>query len=77
MEVQGVKCIFEWSEEKHKLFYPEYFGDGDSKGFNKVENTYRDQGVTITKKECAEHVQKRVGTALRKLKKEKGSRWEG
>ena len=27
--------------------------------------------MTITKKECVEHVQKRVGTALRKLKNEK------
>ena len=71
MEVEGVKRIFERTEEKHKLFYTEYFGDGDSKGFNKVENTYRDKGVTITKKECVGHVQKRVGTALRKLKKEK------
>ena len=71
MEVKGVKRIFERSEEKHKLFYTEYFGDGDSKGFNKVENTYRDQRVTITKKECAGHVQKCVGTALHKLKKEK------
>ena len=64
MEVEGVKCIFERSEEKHKLFYTEYFGDADSKGFNKVENTYRDQGVTITKKECVEHVQKRVQLEL-------------
>lgn len=71
MEVEGVKRIFERSEEKHKLFYTEYYGDGDSKGFAKVENTYKDKGVTITKKECVGHVQKRVGTALRKLKKEK------
>ena len=27
--------------------------------------------VTVVKKECVGHVQKRLGTALRKLKKEK------
>lgn len=36
MEVEGVKRIFERSEEKHKLFYTLDFGDGDSKGFAKV-----------------------------------------
>lgn len=56
MEVEGVKCIFEWSEEKYKFFYIEYFGDGDSKGFNKVENIYRDKGVIIIKKECVGYV---------------------
>ncbi|KAK3751312.1 hypothetical protein QZH41_007109 [Actinostola sp. cb2023] len=71
METEGVKRIFNRSEEQHKLQYTEYFGDGDSKGFSAVENTYRDNGVTVIKKECVGHVQKRVGTALRKLKKEK------
>ena len=71
METEGVKRIFERSEEKHKLRYTQYFGDGDSKGFSKVKNTYRDKGLTVVKKECVGHVQKRVGTALRKLKKEK------
>ena len=58
MEVEGVKRIFERNEEKHKLLYTEYYGDGDSKG------------VIITK-ECVGHVQERVGTVLCKLKKEK------
>ena len=71
METEGVKRIFERSKEKNILRYTKYFGDGDSKGFNKVENTYKDKGVNIVKKECVGHVQKRVGTALRKLKKEK------
>ena len=68
MEREGVKRIFECSEEKHKLRYADY-GDGDSKGFNGVENTYIDKGLKVVKKECVGHVQKRVGTALRKLKK--------
>ena len=66
-----MKRIFERSEEKHKLRYTEYYGDRDSKGFNGVGKTYIDKGLKVVKKECVGHVQKRVGTALRKLKKEK------
>ena len=69
METVGVKNIFQRSEDKHKLQYTEYFGDGDSKGFAEVQNVYQDKGVTVEKKECVGHVQKRVGSALRKLKK--------
>ena len=70
METKGVKRIFERSEVTHKLQYTEYFGDGDSKAFNEVQNIYGNN-VEVVKKECVGHVQKRVGTALRKLKKEK------
>ena len=49
--------------------YTEYFGDGDSKGLAEVQNVYPDKGVIVEKKECVGHVQKRVGSALRKLKK--------
>ncbi|XP_028392982.1 uncharacterized protein LOC114517447 [Dendronephthya gigantea] len=68
METEGVKRIFRRSEEDRKLQYTEYFGDGDSKAHAEVENIYH--GIKIAKKECVGHVQKRVGTALRKLKKE-------
>ena len=71
METEGVKRIFQRSEDKHKLCFTEYHGDGHSKGFNEVENTYVDRGVRVVKRECVGHVQKRVGTALRKLKKDK------
>ena len=56
-----------------KLRYTEYYGDGDSKGFNGVEKSYIhvDKGLKVVKKECVGHGQKCVGTALRKLKKEK------
>ncbi|GFU83987.1 uncharacterized protein LOC101238613 [Trichonephila clavipes] len=37
----------------------EYYGDGDSKGYESVKNFY---GInTVTKLECIGHVQKRVG----------------
>ncbi len=51
--------------------YDELFGDGDSKSFNAVENVYKEEyDVVVKKKECVGHVQKRLGTAFRKLKKE-------
>ena len=71
MKTEGVKRIFQRSEQKHKLRYTEYYGDGDSKGFSGVKNTYIEKGLKVVKKECVGHVQKRVGTALRKLKKER------
>jgi hypothetical protein len=65
-----VEKIFGHSQEKYKLQYTEYFGDGDSKGFSEVQDIYTNENVKVVKKECVGHVQKRVGTALRKLKKE-------
>jgi len=35
-----------------------------------VKDTYSEDGIEVKKKECIGHVQQRVGTALRKLKKE-------
>ena len=68
METEGVMRIFRRSENERNLQYTEYFGDGDSKAYAEVENVY--DGIHVEKKECVGHVQKRVGTALRKLKKE-------
>ena len=59
------------------MSYTEYYGNGDSKGFNGVEKTYIDKELKVVKKECVGHVQKRVGTALRKLKKKKGMEGKG
>ena len=70
MEPEGVDRIFKQSVELHNLRYTEYYGDGDSKSFNKVKDVYQASGITVEKRECIGHVQKRVGTALRKLKRE-------
>ena len=67
MEAEGARRVFQRSIEKHGVRYTEFFGDGDSKGFPTVEKNYDD--VTVIKRECIGHVQKRVGTLLRKLKK--------
>ena len=62
------KRIFKRSEQTRKLQYTEYFGDGDSTAYQEVQDCY--ENIHIEKKESVGHVQKRVGTALRKLKKE-------
>ncbi|GBN39792.1 hypothetical protein AVEN_217722-1 [Araneus ventricosus] len=67
MESVGAFRIFERSVMKRELQYTEYYGDGDSKAFLKVKDIYGED--TVTKLECIGHVQKRVGSRLRKLKK--------
>ncbi|GFX59006.1 uncharacterized protein TNCV_3814401 [Trichonephila clavipes] len=60
--------IFERSLIKRDLQYTEYYyGDGDSKGFLQVKDIYGENSVT--KVERIGHIQKRVGSRLRKLKK--------
>lgn len=69
MEVVGVYRMFERSIRTRELQYTEYYGDGDSKGFMEVKDIYGKNSVN--KLECIGHVQKRVGSRLRKLKKNK------
>ena len=66
METKDTVEIFNRSKDKG-LIYTGYYGDGDSKGYEKVKETY--PGVSVVKYECIGHVQKRVGNRLRKLKK--------
>ena len=68
MEKEGVKQIFSRSISDRKLRYTEYYGDGDSKGFASVKDTYHP--IPVIKRECIGHIQKRVGNNLRKLKKD-------
>ena len=67
MAVEGVKRIFNRSEQTRKVQYTEYFGDCSSKAHQEVQNWYENIHI---KKECVDHVQKHVRTALRKLNKE-------
>ncbi|GFY32462.1 uncharacterized protein TNCV_3559701 [Trichonephila clavipes] len=66
IEAVGATRIFQCSIVKRGLKYAHYYGDGDSKGFISVKDTYGKDSVT--KYECIGHVQKRVGARLRKLK---------
>ena len=47
--------------------YMNYFGDGDSKAYASVKDTYKPD--IVKKFECVGHYQKCLGTRLRKLKK--------
>lgn len=71
MEATGALCIIRRSQELHGVRYVRYLGDGNSKDFLAVEpaKPYGDR-VEICKLECIGHVKKRMGTHLRKLKKE-------
>ena len=69
MEVDGVVSMYDRSVEKNGLRYVSFIGDGDSSTFLTVsEAKPYGQDVCIEKKECVGHVQKRLGSRLRKLK---------
>ncbi|GFW49785.1 uncharacterized protein TNCV_358881 [Trichonephila clavipes] len=69
MEVCGMQKIFFRSEQKHGLKYQRYVGDGYSKTFSSIaEKKPYEDSVPIEKIECVGHVQKRMGSRLRKLK---------
>ncbi|GFV33782.1 uncharacterized protein TNCV_4568971 [Trichonephila clavipes] len=57
MEIVGASRIFLRSEKNRRLHYTQYYGDGDSKAFMSVKDTYRLNSVT--KFECIGHVQKK------------------
>lgn len=65
MEVDVVVEMFSRSETLHGLKYCNYIGDGDSKTFKNIVETQPYADITISKKECIDHVQKRMGTRLR------------
>ncbi|KAE8746814.1 hypothetical protein FOCC_FOCC006449 [Frankliniella occidentalis] len=72
MEVDGMVQLFQRSEEKRGVFYENYIGDGDSKTYKAIveSDPYKKQKIIVKKRECTAHVQKRMGTRLRNLKKE-------
>lgn len=69
MEAAGAVEIFQRSISKNNLRYANYLGDGDTASFSKVQEA-KPYGpdFKITKLECVGHVQKRLGTRLRKLR---------
>lgn len=65
MEVQGMLEMFARAEYIHNATYKNYIGDGDTKTFKAL----LEQDEEIQKKECVNHVQKRMGSRLRNVKK--------
>lgn len=74
MEAQGAKILWERSIEKLNMRYVTFVGDGDSSAYSAVcaisEGSGPYEGVQVEKEECINHVSKRLGTRLRKLKAE-------
>ncbi|XP_071569569.1 uncharacterized protein [Temnothorax nylanderi] len=71
MEVDAVIEMFQRSEELYQVKYADYIGDGDSKTFKGILDSEPYENFNVLKKECIDHVQKRMGTRLRNLKKVK------
>ncbi|GFW11486.1 uncharacterized protein TNCV_3810051 [Trichonephila clavipes] len=65
MEVDGMKEIFQISVPQRNAKYIKYIGDGDTKTFPELQRT---APYFIEKVECVDHIQKRMGARLRKLK---------
>ena len=71
METEGAKRVFKRSVEKHNLRYVKFLGNGDSKSYQTLKDTY--PGIEVEKLECVGHCQKRIGNRSRKFKnREKG-----
>ncbi|KAG8291178.1 hypothetical protein J6590_108179 [Homalodisca vitripennis] len=68
MEGAGIRRIFLRSEEKYKVRYTSYLGDGDSNSFDSVIQLNPYGNTKIKKLECVNHVCKRMGSRLRRLK---------
>ncbi|GFX49322.1 uncharacterized protein TNCV_3334401 [Trichonephila clavipes] len=69
METVGMVRIFHRSLSHRSVRYTSYIGDGDSKTFSSITASHPyGEDITVSKIECVGHVQKRMGTRLRKLK---------
>lgn len=68
MEAAAAVNIFSRSQQERDVRYTQFLGDGDSKAYKCVIESKPYGDVKIKKVECVGHVQKRMGTRLRKLK---------
>lgn len=60
--------IFQRSKSKYNEKYTGYIGDGDTKTFQAIKEVDPYDSEKVSKIECVGHIQKRMGTRLRKLK---------
>lgn len=70
MEVYCTLTIFfpSVAQEKRGVRYTNYIADGDTKTFLALKDAKPYDGININKLEYVDHVQKRMGSRLRKLK---------
>ena len=69
MESYGAIEIYNRSVDFHNLRYTGYIGDGDSSFYASVVKAAPYGDIEIKKMECVGHIQKRMGTRLRNLRK--------
>ncbi|EFN82550.1 hypothetical protein EAI_05065, partial [Harpegnathos saltator] len=69
MEVDAVLEMFRRSEENFDVHYTSYVGDCDAKTFKAILEAKPYEGVEVIKSECVGHVEKRMGSRLRNIKK--------
>ncbi|KAK3758696.1 hypothetical protein RRG08_056736 [Elysia crispata] len=68
MEANIASSLFSRSVENYSLRYTRFIGDGDTNSFKTVSESKPYKEIAVEKIECVGHVQKRMGTRLRKLK---------
>lgn len=74
MEVEAGLMLFQRSLKKHNLRYTTILSDGDSRTFLALQEDKVYGYIPISKEDCVNHVEKRMGTALRNLiSKQKGT----
>lgn len=69
MEVDAMREMFARSEKSLGVKYSNYIGDGDTKTFKALLDLDPYDDIAVQKKECVGHVQKRMGSRLRAVKK--------
>ena len=70
MEKQMALNMWRRSADINAMRYTTLVSDGDSSSFNALQEDNVYDGYAVVKEECVNHVAKRMGTRLRKLKKE-------
>lgn len=69
MEIDAMVDMFKRSEAKSNAKYVTYIGDGDCKTFKGISDAKPYNDISVEKKECVMHVEKRAGTRIRNAKK--------
>lgn len=67
MEVEAALILWKRSLERHNLRYTTVLSDGDSRTYLALQEEKVYGYIEIEKEDCVNHVQKRMGTALRNL----------
>ena len=71
MEPEGARRILRRSVDLHKLQYDEYYGDGDSKSYSLVKDTYQLSDIEVVTKECCRPCSKTSWNSIAKTKERK------